>query len=156
VAQRPRKSSKAPSADQLERQQKFKEAALYAKSIIQDPLYKPLYESLAGNGKSAFNIAFADYFKSPVLSEVDLTGYTGAVGQTVTVQAIDDVKVQVVNVQIKQADGAILETGEATLLPNGMDWRYETTVVNASLSGTLISFTARDIPGNVTVLETEI
>lgn len=156
VAQRPRKSSKAPSADQLERQQKFKEAALYAKSIIQDPLYKPLYESLAGNGKSAFNIAFADYFRSPVLSNVDLSGYTGAIGQTVKVQALDDVKVQSVTVQIKQADGTTLESGEASILPNGLDWKYETTVTNNNLAGTLVSFTARDIPNNATVLETEI
>lgn len=156
VAQRPRKSSKAPSTDQLERQQKFKEASLFAKSIIQDPLYKPLYESLAGNGKSSYNIAFADYFKSPVLSGANLSGYTGEIGQTITVQAIDDVKVQEVNVIVKKADGTVLESGEATLLPNGLDWKYECTVANAELSGTLVSFTARDVPGNVTVLETAV
>ncbi len=156
VAQRPRKNSKEPSVDQLERQQKFKEAAIYAKNAIQNPTYKPLYESLAGNGKSAYNIAFADYFKPPVLSKINVNEYTGLLDQNVSVQAIDDVEVQSVTVQIKQADGTVLETGSASLMPNGMDWQYTTTVVNSNLAGTLISFTATDIPGNAAVLETEI
>lgn len=156
VAQRPRKSSKTPTEDQLGRQQKFKEAAIYAKSAIQDPLNKLLYESLAGNGRLPYNVAFADYFKAPVLSKANLNGYSGAVGDNITIQAVDDVKVQSVVVEIKQADGTFIETGNATLTANGLDWQYTITIVNSNLAGTLINFKATDIPGNVTVLEIEI
>ncbi|RKD12390.1 hypothetical protein BCY91_12125 [Pelobium manganitolerans] len=156
VAQRPRKSNAVPNAGQLKRQQKFKEAAIYAKSAVQNPLYKTLYQSLAGNGKTAYNIAFADYFKPPVLSKANTSAYTGLAGQTLTVQALDDVKVEAVSIEIKQVDGTILESGAAALLPNGLDWQYQTTAVNATIAGTIITFIATDIPGNSSTLEVEL
>lgn len=156
VAQRPRKSSKEPDEGQLARQQKFKEAAIFAKAIIQDPLYKQLYEGLSGKGKSAYNIAFADYFKPPVLSKAVISNYQGQVGDKLKVQAVDEVKVESVKVTLIAQDQTIIETGEASLLPNGIDWEYTIQQSNTNLPGTKIIFEATDIPANSTTLEVEL
>jgi hypothetical protein len=153
VAQRPRKSSKPPTEDQLERQQKFREAAIYAKNAIKEPQLKEIYDAFAGKGKSAYNIAFADYYKAPILSKAMVSNYNGTVGATVKVQAIDDVQVQMVTVEIKRANGLLIESGEAQIMVNGLDWEYVATVANLNLTDTMISFTATDIPGNSSTLE---
>lgn len=156
VAQRPRKSTKEPDEGQLARQQKFKEAAIFAKAIIQDPLYKPLYEGLSGKGKSAYNIAFADYFKPPVLSKAVISNYSGQVGDKLRVQAVDEVKVVTVKVTLIAQDQSIIETGNAVLLPNGIDWEYTIQQSNTNLPETKIIFEATDIPSNSATLELEI
>lgn len=82
-----------------------------------------------------------------------VSNYNGTVGATVKVQAIDDVQVQMVTVEIKRANGTLIEVGEAQIMANGLDWEYVATVENLDLVDTMISFTATDIPGNSSTLE---
>jgi len=156
VAQRPRKSNKEPTLSQLERQQKFKDAALFAKGIIKDPLYKSFYETLAVEGLSAYNVAFADFFKPPTLAKPVITSYNGVIGNKIKVQATDDVKVLSVSVSIFDANDLLIETGFATQMPNNFDWEYLVSKNNPTLTGTKIRFKATDIPENISILEVEI
>lgn len=156
VANRPRKSTKPYTAEQLEIQQRFKEAALYAQAAIQDASLKERYEEAASSGQSAFNAAFSDYFKPPVLSEADSSAYTGQAGQLIKVRAVSMLEVTEVKVSIKQSGGTLVEEGQAVKAANGLDWEYETTQANASFSGSIITFTAKGLPGNSMVLEVTV
>lgn len=60
----------------------------------------------------------------------------------------DDFRVASVNVRIEKLNDALLEEGGAALLPNGLHWMYVATVANSAITGTDLSFSATDLPGN--------
>ena len=60
----------------------------------------------------------------------------------------DDFKVVSVNVRIENSNGNLIEEGSASLLPDGLNWMYVSTVANTSVAGTTISFIAKDLPGH--------
>lgn len=151
VAKRPTKTTRTPTADQLLVQEKFKNAAAYAKASIDDELRKERYGLKAGRGKSAYNVAFADYFNAPKLSDLDVSQYNGQAGNTITVRAIDDFEVQQVQVQIL-VNELVIESGLASIMPNGLDWQYIAQVANGTLIGAKIVVEANDLPGNKTYL----
>ena len=154
VADRPKLSGIPPSAAQLEIQQRFKKAVQYAKSAMLDPLIKAAYQVVAKLGQSSFNRAFKDYQLAPEFDEdVNLSAYTGAIGEEISISVVDDFQVSGVRVQILSPDANILEEGDAVQSVNGLDWIYTSTAVNADVPGSKIIFTATDIPGNRTVLE---
>lgn len=156
VAKRPAKTGTPPSSDQLLVQQRFKDSAAYAKTAIQDPVLKERYSANAKKGQSAYNRAFADFFNPPTLSNVKVEAYQGVIGNPIIIRATDDFELQDVNVQILDPTGQMIETGQATLLNNGLDWQYLATVSNAVTAGSKIVFTATDLPGNSTTLQVEI
>ena len=56
-------------------------------------------------------------------------------------------------VSIVNADGSIVEEGDAVRQANGLDWLYTATVANESLTGDKIVVRASDKPGNITTVE---
>lgn len=148
-------TSKEPTEAQKAQRERFQMAVLYAKGQMSDPEAKAAYEAEAkGAGQpNAYNIAVADFFNAPDIEEVDLSGYTGAVGSTIKVRAIDDFKVEAVRIEIYNPDGSAVESGNAVKQANGMDWVYTATAVNADLSGDRIVIKASDKPGNITEKE---
>ncbi len=59
-----------------------------------DPEKKEIYEQAAKvKGKPLFSLTVADFFNAPVVDEVDLSSYSGAEGDTITIRAYDDFKV---------------------------------------------------------------
>lgn len=153
VARRPRRTDAPPLPEQLERQERFRLAAIYAKNAIAVPLTKAEYEAAAKPGQTAFNIALADFFKAPEVSNPDVSAYTGAANQKLRVRAVDNFKVASVTVSIEQADGTPVESGNAVMTADGINWEYTTKSVNAVLAGSKVLFTATDLPGNSTTLE---
>lgn len=152
VAQRPKKSLAPPTTVQLNTQSRFKEAAAYAKNAIADTDLRAFYTNVAKKGQSAYNVAFADYFKAPEVSNPITDQYTGQIGQILKVQATDNVQVVSVLVQILLANGTVLEEGQATSLINGLDWQYACSQENSSIAGSRVVFKATDTAGNETVL----
>jgi len=132
---------------------KFQEAVIYGKSAISDPAIKALYTEKASAGQSAYNVAVADYFSAPDIKEVDLSAYTGAVGSTIKIKAIDDFKVAKVFVRIATTDGSLIEEGNAVLQADGLYWLYTATQLNNSPAGDKITVTAWDLPNNSAVKE---
>ena len=154
VSGKPRPSSKPVTAIALAIRAKFKRATIYANSVMENPTLKAAYQLTAKLGQSAYNKAFSDYQKAPeIYEDIDLSVYTGAVGQEIHLSVIDDFRVDSVHVQIKLPAGTILEEGLADQSANGLDWVYTTTAANAEVPGSQIIFTAKDLPGNQTVLE---
>jgi hypothetical protein len=92
-----------------------------------------------------------DFFNPPVIGEIDSSGYNGQVGSTLLATVTDDFKVSSVKVKIEKANGSTLEEGSATILPDGLNWMYVSTVANGTVTGTKVSFIASDLPNHSTV-----
>jgi len=150
VSTKPKERTGEPTENQKQHQGRFQEAILYAKTAIADPAKKASYNDATTGGQTGYNVAVADFFHAPEIMEVNVNGYTGKTGGTITVKATDDFKVTEVNVAIYNADGSEVEHGLAVLSVNGVEWIYTATVDNASLDGDKIVVQASDLPGNET------
>lgn len=152
MAKVPRPAS-GVSTKQLVVRKSFAKAAGYAKRQNAKPEAKRMYlEGLTLKKHNAFLVALSDYLKSPQIESVNLTAYTGAVGQTILIEASDDFRVAAVSVAILGSDGAQIESGAATAGEGLADaWTYVTTANNAAIAGTKVQVTATDFAGNATV-----
>jgi hypothetical protein len=128
--------------------QKFREAVMYAKSVLADPGMKQKYQSAAKDGETAFNVAVADFIKLPVIEEIDPAAYTGQPGEKIRIRATDSFMVKQVSVGIYQSDGSRVESGEAESNGNGLDWFYITNKQNPELAGGKIVAAVTDHPGH--------
>jgi len=130
--------------DQLSHQELFKTAIAYAKKAKSQPIYKKLAR---GTESNSFNVAVADWFSQPQVMDIDPTQWTGEVGQIIRIQAQDEVMLATVSVLIQDANGNILEQGEA--VPFEDLWWYYTTTSQLAQSSTLqVVATAQDLPGS--------
>jgi hypothetical protein len=130
--------------EQLDQQGAFKQAVAYAKKAKTQPAYKKLAR---GTEMTSFNVAVADWFSHPEVTQIDPSGWTGEVGQTIFIEARDDVLVSGVTLSIQDSNGNILEQGAATLSDNTM-WSYTTTSQIALSSIVQVVATALDLAGN--------
>ena len=143
-----------PSAKQTENRELFADAASYAQGVMSSADLKKEYEKKATPGKTAFNIAFRDYLKAPVVKKIDLSNYKGTIGSVIVVKAKDDFRVALVKVSIHSSTGVLLEEGNAILDPIKRSlWNYAATQNNTTPTGSVISATATDLPGNSGSLE---
>ena len=143
-----------PTQGQENQRSQFASAVLYAQGAISDPTLKDLYQKKAGPGKAAYNVAFRDFLKAPVVRKITTAQYTGVAGSAIVVAAKDDFRVAKVTVSIYAAGGALIEQGDAVLNPiNREQWIYTATHANAALAGTKITATAFDLPGNTGTLD---
>lgn len=117
----PGESTAEPSEAQKAQRARFQQAVIYAKAQMADPESKAEYAEKASGAKSAYNVAAADFFAAPDIDEIDVSNYTGAVDDTIRVMATDDFKVTEVVVTIINADGSLVEEGDAVLQSNGLD-----------------------------------
>jgi hypothetical protein len=128
--------------------QQFKEAVIYAKSVMADPGRKAVYEPLVSRGISVYNLAVADFMKPPVIREMDISNYTGQTGDKIRVRAMDNFKISEIGVTIFKADNTIVESGVAAAESNGLDWFYTAAHENTSMSGGRVVATVTDTPGH--------
>jgi hypothetical protein len=135
----------------------FTEAAQYAKGAVSSPDIKKEYQKKASNTNTAYNIAFRDFLKAPVVKSIDTGRYDGSPGSTIVVKAKDDFRVVEVVVSIHNAAGVLVEKGNAVLNPLDRNkWIYTATQQNATVAGSVISAKALDLPGNSAMLDLPI
>ena len=146
---RPQTTPKA-SESQKEQRRKFQQATFYAKAAVADPDSKAAYAGSAKKGQTAYNVAVVDFFHAPDIESVDLSHYAGQPGDTILIRVTDDFLVKEVKVTITNADGSLVETGDAAPDAGGYLWTYTATQTNDSLEGDKIEITASDMPGNAT------
>ena len=78
-----------------------------------------------------------------------MSAYTGAAGQSITITAVDDVKVKSVSVSIANDDGTVVEKGSAVVSAQNPDqWLY-TTSAAASSASVKVVVDAADLPGKL-------
>ncbi len=135
------------SPAQLAHQERFKEAAIYARIALGDPNTAEAYELAAKLAdKPAFALCVRDFLKPPTIKALDTSAYHGQVGDAIKITTQDDFGV--VNVHVKIGDGSsTLESGDAVeVLPGSGLWKYTATTQIAS--GILdVEVTATDRPG---------
>ncbi|SFW90575.1 hypothetical protein SAMN05661012_06638 [Chitinophaga sancti] len=149
-------STTPPTEKQQEVQNRFKNAIVYGKAVMNDPELKAEYEKAAKKDQSAYNVAVRDAFKAPEIQGINTGLYTGEIGSKITVRAFDDFKVAGVRVKITNAGGVVLEQGDALQQSNGLDWLYTASVLNDGVQGSRVVASAVDLPGNETVMEVVI
>ncbi|MCK7555795.1 hypothetical protein MKQ70_12515 [Chitinophaga sedimenti] len=147
------KRSGPPSEKQLAAINRFKAAAAYGYKAIRNAALLPFYESIRIGGNTAYNMAHADYMKAPEIDVIDTTGYSGEVGTPIIVDARDNGRVTSVQVEIFSAAGDVIESGAAVEDAEAGNWRYVSTVANATPAGCRLVATATDMPGNETSQE---
>jgi hypothetical protein len=144
IAKKRGRSKNQPTAKQLEARYKMRIAAAYAKEIIKDPDLKAYYQSLAGPGQNAYNMAVKDAYRAPEIQHITLED------QEVIVTVKDEFRVAEVQVQVKDNEGRIVERGRAFLSRNGVDWHYKVTILPV---GGKVVVVAVDLPGNEKIKE---
>jgi len=153
IVRRPDMSQRTFSPGQLTAQERFRRAAQYGKLALAEPATRAVYVAAAqAKGMPVFALTVADFFKAPVVDELDVSKYTGQAGASIVVLAHDDFEVSGVTVSIKDAGGQVVESGAATQAPpKSGRWVYTTTQAVASLTGVSVTATASDRPGNMGV-----
>jgi hypothetical protein len=135
ISRKPDFDNRQFSEAQLNAQNRTKQAAAYAKAACRE---NPIYaQKAAGTCKNAYNIAFRDWRRPPVIRgmHMDFDG-------KVRVDAHDDVMVTRVRVSVLDETGQPVEWGEAELVM-GVWWDYQTTTRGQ------IRVEAWDLAGNV-------
>ncbi|PWV53977.1 hypothetical protein [Chitinophaga sp. S165] len=137
-------SRKKPTQKQLEARLKMTIASARAQLMLEDPQIKAYYQSLAGPGQNAYNIAVKDAYRSPEVQNIRLED------QEVVVTAQNEFRVAEVEVKVIDAEGVVTASGRAFLGRNGVDWTYKTTALPA---GGKVIVVVKSLPGNQTVKE---
>ena len=134
ICHKPDFSNRQFSQDQLDHQDLVKLAAAYGKVASKE---HPIYAKKAeGTKKNAYNVAFADWFHPPVVHGIRYAA------DEFRVEVRDDVMVTHVRLTILDAEGNILEQGDAKL-HYGPFWEYQPVSMGR------IRVEAWDLPGNV-------
>jgi spore germination protein GerM len=140
-----------PSEKQLAQRRQFQKAVLYAKAAVADREMAAQYAAKAKQKKrTPFLVAVADFLRAPDITHIDLTGYTGQVSDIILIEVSDDFAVKQVSVTITNADGLLLEHGNAVQSAVGYQWIYTATQANDNLDGDRIVIRAYDTAGNIT------
>ncbi|MBI1794650.1 MAG: hypothetical protein HYR70_10715 [Chloroflexi bacterium] len=149
VGRKPDRSGIQPTEAQLEHQERFRQAVLYGRLVMADPQKKAGYEQAArAKGKPLFSLTIADFFNAPVVDEVDLSAYAGAVGDPIVVRAHDDFQVTRLRVSISNTNGEAIESGDAEETPaRSGRWVYAATTIVPAGTNVRIAVTVSDQPG---------
>jgi hypothetical protein len=116
VSGKPDFSRRKFSEGQKNHQSRFKEAVAYAREAAKT---HPIYAQLAaGTVKSPYNWALSDWFNPPVIHTIERKD------KLIRVEASDNVMVKKVQVTILDAEGKVLEQGEAIQIKGSEWWEY--------------------------------
>ncbi|MHC1768550.1 MAG: hypothetical protein AB9869_30445 [Verrucomicrobiia bacterium] len=130
---------------QLEQQEHFKVATGYATNVLADAQSRQSYELAAKScSATAQNLAVGDFLKTPVIREIDPSGYVGRPGDSIVIDADDDFEVVEVRVVIRDRERAVLEEGAAVRVDR--TWVYSVSKEVAAGEIVTIEATAIDRP----------
>lgn len=126
------------------------EALTYAHGVEQDPEKRAFYSCYDKRRQTPFRLALNDAMNPPVIHQVDTDEYTGRPGDGIYMKVTDDFRVTGVVVRISNAQGQLVEKGEALLL-EGAHWVYRASVPHADWHQSILCVAASDYSGNCTV-----
>ena len=155
VAKAPKARKGDPTPGQVQTQDKFLLASRYANAVMkgQDQGIRDAYTAALRPRQNVYSRAVEDFLSPPVVKTIGTGNYTGVIGSTIKIRAVDDFRVTGVQVEIHAANGTLLEKGNAEQQVNGVDWIYTATQANNLLTGSKINAIATDAPGNEGALE---
>jgi hypothetical protein len=144
--------TKELSEGELARQERFKEAVAYAKSVLADPAACAFYEPIAlRRDISVYAAAIGDFLKRPRIQPLNLTKYKGNIGDIIQIRVVDDTGLDYLDVEIVAQDGTLIENGKAVQTGAGTGkWTYTATAQVAFGSDIFIELKGADHAGNET------
>jgi hypothetical protein len=114
VGMKPKASKKAATEAQIANRERFGEAALYAKMILDDPAKREFYEMVAEEMDLPVSaVVVKDYLSMPSFKALDLSGYQGGIGDPIQIRAQQAIGLASVNVELLGSDETVLEQGRA-------------------------------------------
>ncbi len=130
--------------------------ASYARRQMEIPYIKALYkQGVTKKLTNAYTVALTDFLTAPSIGHVDVSRYDGSIGSVIEIEAHDDFEVASVTVSLYDAVNKLIESGDATRSIRGT-WTYETTKLNADVTGSRIVVKVMDRPGNAVSREVVI
>ena len=139
----PARSTKPPTAKALAARVAFTEAAAYSVAIFRHPERRaPYVELAASRNQQVFPTIMTDFLAKPLIRSVDLGGYHGQVGDAIVVRTRDDIVIAEVQVALRRADDAAIESGNAVVQADG--FRYVATKAVPDDAVVFIDLTVRD------------
>src|SRR6266498_4158050 len=144
-----------PTEAQAQHLQRFKEASARFQRLMQDQGVKAAYQEIAAERGIASRLramVIGDILKAPKINTVDLTHYTGAMGDTIRVLAEDNVGVSRLKLTIyDKSDDDVVETAEKVLtdkISGAAEWLYTATKAVPAETLIEVQVTAYDLAGN--------
>jgi hypothetical protein len=123
-----------------------RDSALYASFAENQEAYTRL---AAERGTTAYALAVADWYGAPRVLEINVDRWTGEVGETIRVKTRDNVMVASILLVIRDAQGHILEMGNALQSEEGSAWwNYTTQSPVPLMPFPGVQAIACDLPGN--------
>ncbi len=150
ISKRPKKPTKESDAQRAGREL-FCQASEYAKAALQDPVLHAFYASITPKGQNTRNVAMADFWKPPVIENINTSSYHGNPGDTISMIVTDNGKVVSVSVCISK-DDIVLEEGNAVMQNDGVTWVYIASTQITDVDGAMVTVRARDLAGRETVM----
>ena len=149
VAKKPVRTKELGPAE-LARQENFRDAVAYAKSVLADPVAREFYKPLAQQRDiSIYALAMGDFLKKPFIKPLDLSGYKGRIGDPISIRVIDNIGLADLNVNISAQDGTPIEGGKAVEGGAGSGkWTYTATAQVALGTDVFIELKGVDHAGN--------
>jgi len=143
-------AEREPSEAELDQQMRFKKAALHAKALLADPDTRQFYQMIAKqSGTPIFAVAMGDTLNEPSIKPLDLSTYQGRIGDTIAIEAMDDIGLAEMNVNIVAQDRTPIESGKA--VENGVrsgEWTCTATKQVALGTDIFIEVMGVDHAGN--------
>jgi hypothetical protein len=152
LSDKPTVSEAEPSEAQLDQRKLFARAVAFGKFAIEDPALRAFYEPIAQQREiTAYALAIGDYLKAPSILPLDLSAYRGQVGDSIGIEAVDDLGLAGVSVSLVANDGTPIEQGNAVEIgARSGYWTYTATAAVALGSDIFIEVQGTDHAGNRT------
>ena len=141
--------TKEPSQAELNRRERFKEAAAFGKFAMADPALREFYEPIAQQRNlTVYTLAVGDFLNEPSIKPLDLSNYKGQIGDPIKIRAIDDIGLADMDVTLTAIDGTNIESGKAVETGVGSGkWTYTATAQVALGSDIFIKVVGVDHAG---------
>ena len=136
---------------QLNNREKFRLAAIFAKSVEADPSLKNAYGVLTKKDQTVYTVAIKDYMQAPRIHGWDISGYHRRKGDSIFIRASDNVCVTRVMCRVINVFGFLLEENDAHYHPDIDRWEYKLHKNHNLSAAACFHFKAWDLAGNATI-----
>jgi hypothetical protein len=144
----PRMDHIIPSEKQLLNRQRWREGAAYYQLVKASPELCLCYAGkVQETGYALSAITNRDFFNPPTVSKIDFCGFNGAAGSKIRIHAHDDFAVVAMDVTLRDATGAVIESGPAYVEANDV-WFYPVHNAIGLKTPFTVEAVAKDMPGN--------
>jgi hypothetical protein len=126
---------------------KFREATLYAKGAMKDPVKKEFYWKRAKKLKlpNAYTAAITDYMRKAEIKKIDTKAYHGNAGDKITIDAVKKgFPIAEMSVTLLDKNGQRIESGNAVQNNTGQ-WVYRTTMSGIDVGDVKVAVNIRSL-----------